>query len=337
MKTTNFDEVLQVLSKLDAFLISLGIPIRDDRWHKASETVRQARDRGQIGASGGAPPATDNYVDGLFEALEIYQIRQAFEGVTSDGLRTKVARAVSGPPSPLAEQPKNNEARNAMFELCLAADWKNAGMIVEIGEPDIQVRFGSDIFKVECKRPFSENSVWRNIEQAHSQLKEALNRPRKKTDVGIIAVSLSRTFTKGNLMLHGPAEAGRSAIRAALAKMLRDNANDWGLHRRYHERVVALMFYLAVPWDIDGARLIHLSTSDFRGTGRKSKGRLILEENFAHPGMERNRGNRALFRETRRRNSRALFPAGRAVLQTCGCIRLEAVRREKSCHDSTYG
>jgi hypothetical protein len=100
--------------------------------------------------------------------------------------------------------------------------------------------------------------VGSNIQQAHSQLKGALNRPGKKTDFGMVAVSLSRTFTKGNLMLHGPVEAGRSAIRAALAKMLRDNANKWGLHRKYHERVVALMFYLAVQWDIDGVRLIHL-------------------------------------------------------------------------------
>jgi hypothetical protein len=180
MKITSFDDVLEVLSRLDAFLISLGIPIRDDRWHKASETVREARGRTQIVASGGIPPPIGNYVDGLFEALEICQILQAFEGETSDGLRTKVARAVSGPPSPLAEQPKNSEARNAMFELCLAADWKNAGIAVEIGEPDIQVRFGSDVFKVECKRPFSENSVWDNIEHAHSQLKGALNRPGKK-------------------------------------------------------------------------------------------------------------------------------------------------------------
>lgn len=85
-------------------------------------------------------------------------------------------RALCGPISPFDEQPKNSEARNTMFELSLAADWKNAGSEVELGEPDIKLRAPAALFQTECKRPFSENSVRKNIEDAASQLGKELNR-----------------------------------------------------------------------------------------------------------------------------------------------------------------
>jgi hypothetical protein len=171
VKNSSFDDVLQVLGWLDGWLQRLGIPIRDDRWHQAVGTVQRVRERSEIIARGGSvvPPPSDNYVDGLFEALEIFEILTAFEGETSDALRTKVARAVSGPISPLAEQPKNSEARNTMFELSLAAGWKNKGLDVELGEPDIRVTVQSRAFRVECKRPFK----WRTKLEAVEPGEEA--------------------------------------------------------------------------------------------------------------------------------------------------------------------
>lgn len=224
----------------------------------------------------------NNYMDGLFEALEIHDIVEAFHGDSSPALKAKLMRALCGPISPLDEQPKNSDARNTMFELSLAADWKNAGSEVEVGEPDIKFRTPGALFHTECKRPFSENSVRKNIEEAASQLGKELNKSGNELDYGIVAVSLSRVFTKGNLGCYAPAGMGREIIGEALADMLDENTRSWGLRRfrEMHPRIVAVMFHLAAPWDIGGERLIHLSTSNFIETGNNAEGWQILREHI---------------------------------------------------------
>lgn len=219
-------------------------------------------------------------MDGLFEALEIHEIVEAFVGDSSPALKAKLVRALCGPISPFEEQPKNSEARNMMFELSLAADWKNAGSVVELGEPDIKPCAPAASFQTECKRPFSENSVPKNIEEAASQLGYELNKTGSENDYGIVAISLSRVFTKGNLACFAPTGTGKRLIGEALAELLDEHTEQWGLKRfrEMHPRIVAVMFHLAAPWDIGGERLIHLSTSNFLETGNNASGWRILRE-----------------------------------------------------------
>jgi|GEM_PF-4265917 len=62
---------------------------------------------------------------------------------------------------------------------------------------------------------------------------------------------------------------GKEIIGEALADMLDENTQSWGLRRfrEMHPRIVAVMFHLAAPWDVGGERLIHLSTANFVETG----------------------------------------------------------------------
>ncbi len=280
MKVASFDAVLESLSKLDPWLESLGIEPKPDRWHQAVQMVKRAKVQRQLVERGGPRTYIHNYMDGLFEALEIHEIVVAFQGDRSPALKTKLMRALCGPISPFDEQPKNSEARNTMFELSLAADWKNAGSEVEVGEPDIKLRAPVALFQTECKRPFSENSVRNNIEDAASQLGKVLNKPGNEHDYGIVAISLSRVFTQGNLGCYAPAGIGKQIIGEALADILDENTLSWGLRRfrEMHPRIVAVMFHLTAPWDIGGERLIHLSTSNFIETGNDSEGWRILRE-----------------------------------------------------------
>ena len=89
-------------------------------------------------------------------------------------------------------------------------------------------------------------------------------------------------FTKGNLGCYVPASTGKQIIGDALADMLDENAQSWGLtrFREMYPRIVAVMFQLAAPWDIGGARLIHLSTSNFIETGNDAEGWKILHEHI---------------------------------------------------------
>jgi hypothetical protein len=282
MEIVSFTKTSETLAQLDEWLRSLGIEPKPDRWHQASTMVRRAEERRKIAERGESRKPIDNYIDGLFDAIEAREIMRAFQGNTSEALKAKLARALSGPASPLEEQPKNSSARNSMFELSIAAGWKNSGLDVEVGEPDIRIRLGSAVFQVECKRPFSENSVRSNIFDAASQLRDALEAPGSEDDYGIVAISLSRVFTKGNLMCSAPEGKGRQIIDETLAEMLRVHKNEWGIRRfrELHDRIVAVMFHLAAPWDVGGERLIHLSTSKFIDTGKNATGWKILRENL---------------------------------------------------------
>jgi IS1 family transposase len=136
VQVATFDAILQLLEKLDPWLVSLGIRPKNDRWHEALKIVARARERRQLIERGGQRQVIGNYISGLFDATEIHEIVRAFGDETSPALKEKVQRALSGPVAPLSEQPKNSVARNAMFELSLAADWKNGGAAVTLGEPD---------------------------------------------------------------------------------------------------------------------------------------------------------------------------------------------------------
>src|SRR5207244_7006694 len=178
------------------------------------------------------PSRNGPYIPGLYDATEVVEIFRAFGTENSPALKEKVQRALSGPLAPLSEQPNNSTARNAMFELTLAANWKNGGAGVELGEPDILLYLTGLRFHVECKRPFYAHSVRANIKDAASQLGAEIEKPGRENDYGIVAISLSRIFTKGELVCFAPEGQGRRIVREAL-----------------HERIVAVVVHLGSPWD----------------------------------------------------------------------------------------
>lgn len=114
----------------------------------------------------------------------------------------------------------------------------------------------------------------KNIEEAASQLGYELNKTGSENGYGIVAISLSRVFTKGNLACFAPTGTGKRLIGEALAELLDEHTEQWGLKRfrEMNPRIVAVMFHLAAPWDIGGERLIHLSTSNFLETGNNASG-----------------------------------------------------------------
>ena len=147
-----------------------------DRWHQAVQMVKRAKERRQI-VEGVVPGCIfNNYMDGLFEALEVHDIVEVFHGDSSPALKSKLMRALCGPLLPFDEQPKNSDARNTMFQLSLAADCKNAGSEIELGEPDIKFRTAgalfipnpSDRFQRKRSRKYQRSCIpaWEGIEQA---------------------------------------------------------------------------------------------------------------------------------------------------------------------------
>jgi hypothetical protein len=267
MQRMGFDLALETLTRLDGFLSSLGLPVKKDRWHEAVLMVRRAKEQREHIERGGQLQPIENYVSGLFDVLEIHKIIRAFSNDRSEALRDKLSRALCGPISPLDEQPKTNEARNAMFELSLAADWKNGGADVKLGEPDIHISFGGTEFLVECKRPFYAQSVRQNIRNAAQQLETTLASPGHEESFGVIAVSLNRVFSPGNRVCCAPEAEGRATINSALLELIERNRDAWKF-TRFRGRIVAVTLHLATPWEINKRALVYLSTCKFFPTGR---------------------------------------------------------------------
>jgi hypothetical protein len=71
MRIASFDAVLESLSKLDPWLQSLGVEPKRDRWHQAVQMVRRAKEQREIIETGWSRARINNYMDGLFEAMEI--------------------------------------------------------------------------------------------------------------------------------------------------------------------------------------------------------------------------------------------------------------------------
>ena len=280
MERLSFDLAIRELTGLDGWLASLGVDVKKDRWHDAELMLRRAKEQRRELDRGAPFQPIPNYVAGLFELLEVLKVFRAFSDQSSPVLGEKVSRALCGPISPVEESPRNNEARNAMFELVLAANWKNRGAIVELGEPDIRIVIGGTSFLVECKRPFSSKGVRRNIEDAAGQLRKALNEPPQASSYGLIAVSLSRIFNPGNVMCRAPENMGGVAVQGALVRMIQEHKYEWKWDTaKFHERIAAVMFHLAVPWEIDGERLIYLETAKVFDQAKCPSGFRVFKEN----------------------------------------------------------
>ena len=282
MQVASFDDVLEFLKDLDRWLLSLGIKPKPDRWHGALKVAGQARQQRQRIERGEKREFVDNYISGLFDATEIHEIFRAFGTENTPALKEKVRRAVYGPIAPLSEQPSNSTARNAMFELSLAADWKNGGAQVVLGEPDIELILALTRFLVECKRPFYDHSVGGNIKEAASQLGAELDKPGREKDYGIVAISLSRSFTQGDLVCFADESEGRDFVNATLQWLIDENREAWGVNgsESFHERIVAVMFHLAVPWDMNGQRLVHTAMANFVKVGNCTAGWETLTKNL---------------------------------------------------------
>jgi hypothetical protein len=280
MQRVSFDAALEMIAGLDDWLKSLGIRPKKDRWHEAAQMLRRAREQRQQIERGGELVPIPNYLPALFEVMEMLEIVRAFSNDSSQVLRDKLERALGGTVSPLDEQPRNSEARNTMFELFLAACWKNGGATVELGEPDIRLAFGEMVFLVECKRPFSAASVKANIEGAARQLKSALEGQSGAYSFGMIAISLDRVFSPGNRLCCAPDGEGRRVIDETLIELIERHKRAWKWDPgRLHQRIAAVMFHLAAPWDIGGERLIYLSTAKFVDTAKCKEGFRALQEN----------------------------------------------------------
>ncbi len=133
------------------------------------------------------------YIETRFEANALVEIWKHFQSDHSPLLIEKLKIVVRGAPLTSSEGRKT-EPRDILFELETAALFKSWGLSVRLGHSaDLSFEFNGVRVLCECKRVQTPKSFGRNLQDAGSQLRDALNEtgcPRNA--LGMIAIDVSR-------------------------------------------------------------------------------------------------------------------------------------------------
>ncbi len=137
-----------------------------------------------------------------------------------------------------------------MFELSLAAEWRRAGLNAAIGEPDITLPVGNQIFLVECKRPFTWPGIVSCLRHAKRQLRENGASPVPCAPKGVIAISLNRVISGGNQLFFAESLADKTRLGDLINSELESNRWRWLDNVHFDESMAAVAFHLNLPADV---------------------------------------------------------------------------------------
>jgi hypothetical protein len=254
--------LVESFDKLDDWLSSKEVHTRGtDRIHQLLEIVRAYNPRvlGQVVQM--TREEQRRYMFALAELLEFHQIAVWLRDESPAILGPKLDRALSGSVDPAEETLKNNDGRNAMFELSLAAEWRREGLNVEIGEPDIKLTVGSQLFLVECKRPFTWPGFVSCLRHAKRQLRENGASPATGAPKGVIAVSLNRVISAGQQILLAESLADKTKVGEIIDRELEANRRRWYDTVQFNESIAAVACHLTMPAHVnDGSQFVLMSS-----------------------------------------------------------------------------
>ncbi len=258
MKYTSFTQttLFSDLDELDVWLAGRGITQRN-RLRIYRENVIAMRDREKaIGVAevfteaqkvGRLTEILASYVEGYEFVDALMCLRAAQVDMPDELLR----RALEGTPDASREGPKNNQGRNAMFELSIGAMLARGNLKPKLStdNPDVEFRFEDRRVLVECKRVLSAERTLDAISQGIRQLRKTVN--PSDGELGLVAVNISRVFYRGDGHWEAPAN---SDVREVLAGMIRyfiDTMRD-GILRKKDTAATGAFFYAAAPFRVEG-------------------------------------------------------------------------------------
>jgi hypothetical protein len=247
------DEFVAELGEIDRWLDFQGIK-QHNRFRAYEKNIAWLRkhdtedERGQVYQQLASEGRLTEVLSTMVDSIEIVEtipvLRDCHVEIPMDLLRT----AFSGPADALRENFMSNKARNAMFELNMAAMVARHGLkpALSTANPDISFEFNKRHIKIECKRAMTESGVFELIRKGIGQLKKSVD--HGTSDLGIVAISLSRLLNSGDMVIvtsdpHGMlTDCLRSFLKQAEHR-LGGMAKPW---------VMGLLFYLSSPVYVPG-------------------------------------------------------------------------------------
>jgi hypothetical protein len=258
MKYTPFTQttLFSDLDELDVWLAERGITQRN-RLRIYRENMIAMRDREKaIGAAevftevqkvGRLTEILASYVEGYELVDALMCLRAAQVDIPDELLR----RALEGTPDASRESPKNNQGRNAMFELSIGAMLARVHLKPKLStdNPDVEFRFEDRRVLVECKRVLSAERVLDAISEGIRQLRKTVN--PSGGELGLVAVNISRVFYRGDGHWETPAN---SDVREVLAGMIRYfiDTIHYGILKKKDAAAMGAFFYAAAPFRVEG-------------------------------------------------------------------------------------
>ena len=206
-----------------------------------------------------------DFVNTYFEARAIIDIWKTFVGRESPQLIDKLRKILKD--NQFTEDEGKVEARNTLFELEIAALFTRVGPETGFGNPnpDVITKISDVTLYCECKRVQTSAALAGKIEEAESQLRDAINATSsKQKPLGIITVNASKIW---HLDVSGALRFPLTIIRgvefpsyiviAANDEQLSKQASEqaeafvwlhaklW--HRKFDPGVIGAIFYFRVP------------------------------------------------------------------------------------------
>jgi hypothetical protein len=258
MVRQSYEDIIEQLKEVDSWLVAQGISGQHNRIHIHIANIRKLLDARADGT-------LRNLAEGigqaqlmwsLVEALEFAEAYAALRDYDPGPLRQKLQDALCGPVEPFAETSSTNLGRNTMFELSLAGRLRSKGIAVHsLTNPDILCEIGQASLYIQCKRPFAEAGISRNISSARRQLTRDLIVSGSSLARGLVAISISRVLNPGDKLL-----VARTEGEVALS--LADEAESLG-QRHSHlwkrisdKRIVGILFHVMTPAFIEEGSIL---------------------------------------------------------------------------------
>jgi hypothetical protein len=175
----------------------------------------------------------------MTESIELVETIPALRQLDVFIPKELLRRVFSGPADATREDPTSNEARNAMFELSVAAMAARHGLkpTLSTTNPDVSFEFENRLVKIECKRVLSVNGIMGRLKEGTKQLKKSVR--ITTSDIGIVAISLAKLVNPGDRFLVSVSPHDDLSQQDAL------KANEQQLGRMHRPWVSGFIFYVS--------------------------------------------------------------------------------------------
>lgn len=258
MKYTPFTQttLFSDLDELDVWLARRGITQRN-RLRIYRENLIAMRDRektigdaevfAEVRNAGRLTEILASYVEGYEFVDALTCLRAAQVDIPDELLR----RALEGTPDASRESPRNNQGRNAMFELSIGAMLArdNLRPTLSTDNPDVAFGFEDRRVLVECKRVLSAERTLDAISEGIRQLRNTVK--TSESELGLVAVNISRVFYRGDGHWEAPANSDAREVLAAMIRSFLDSIRD-GILRKNDSAASGAFFYAAAPFRVEG-------------------------------------------------------------------------------------
>jgi hypothetical protein len=205
---------------------------------------------------GRVPP--ENYQMALIQSADLVEVWKYLRRRRGDRFRQKLRSSVTGAANPIDESPLGANARDTLFELSVAAFFRDKKTAVLIGtNKDVILRFGRHTLFAECKRPRGVSGIPRAIEDSTKQLIKyfaAAKHYSSDTLWGFIAVDASLLVNPDHLVLKTPGvDSVGQKMDSELTAFMHEHRDSLEFQR--DSRILGILIFLKrLAFDIRGVR-----------------------------------------------------------------------------------